>query len=881
MRKLNATLSTIPIGVLGIAATLLVASAASGALVSHWAFDDGSGATASDSTGTNNGTLGGNPTWSTGGKLGGALDFDGTDHVDTGAAILPDTGSFTAMGWLKTDVDHQNGAIFGQGLSSEPRLILYGTRMDSSDVARLFLGGQTVISTTKTNDYQWHHVALTRTGDDFRIFVDGTHEATGSRSTTVPASTNTILGRADNGANYGFSGLLDDMAIWDEALSVGEVGAVHALGNEAAFGYDVPQAQQVIDFYRAGGGGGLRLGDAYWSYQTGLNTTEQPLGQITQVGSSYVLPLGSDGTGVVAKDLSGHWAMNDGSGTTAADSSGTSDGTLHGDPTWQSGKLGGALEFDGSDWVDTNSIVLPATGDFTTSGWVQTSTPQNGALLGQGPSADPRLILYGTRTTSGDIARLYLQGQIAVSTTKTNDGDWHQVTLTRSGSQFKIYVDGVHEGSGSTSVGVPTDDPATDKTMIGACDNAANFHFNGLIDDVAIWNRTLSDAEVAALHNVADTAGLGYDAGKVQRLFDVYQAGSGSTSIDNLAWRPVAGLGGSAGDVIDQGGGNYAVVLDGSGNGVASRIGLIGHWNFDDGVGQSAADSAGGNNGRLGYNTASDSGDPNWSAGKVGGALDFDGGDYVDTEAIVIPGNSDFTTMGWIKADTSHNGAFLGQSRSAPGTYDRLIFYGMREQSDAGDKFNIARVYVGGQILVSDTSTNDDVWHHVALTRSGDTWRLYLDGVEEDSYVGGRTFDDSDPLSDSTIFGRADNGTGLGYNGLIDDIGIWNVALDGAEVTAVWGLADDDAYGYDLGQAQQLFDLYDAGNGSVQIGELIWEPAVGLVTDLGIPTRIGSDIFLRLDAAGGGVQAFIPEPATLCLLIVGLLPLLLRRKRRA
>jgi hypothetical protein len=97
----------------------------------------------------------------------------------------------------------------------------------------------------------------------------------------------------------------------------------------------------------------------------------------------------------------------------------------------------------------------------------------------------------------------------------------------------------------------------------------------------------------------------------------------------------------------------------------------------------------------------------------------------------------------------------------------------------------------------------------------------------------------------------------------------------------VWGLADDDAYGYDLGQAQQLFDLYDAGSGSVTIGDLIWEPASGLVTDLGIPTRIGSDIYLRLDAAGGGVKAFIPEPGTFCLMVVGLLPLLRRRNRRA
>ena len=880
---------TLTTAALWVATVLLASGLASAGLVSHWTFDDGGGQTATDSTTAHDGTLGGNPAagtndpaWTTAGKLGSALVFDGGDHVDTGASILPATGNFTAMGWVKTGTDH-DGTMMGQGPSTASRLILYGTRDSSGDIARLYLGDQVVVSTTKTNDDQWHHVALSREGTTFRIFVDGVNEGTGSSGTAVPtggASDNTMLGRADNATNFGFRGTLDDMAIWDETLSISEVGAVHALGNSPTFGYNVSQVQQLLDIHDAGTGT-VRIGDHYWAYQAGLNTYEQPLGKLSQAGDAYVLPLSSAGTGLVAHDLIGHWAFDDGSGTTPDDSTGASDGSFGGTPTWTTGKLDGALAFDGADWVNTNSIVLPDTDDFTISGWVQTSTSHDGAMVGQGPSADPRLILYGTRTSSGDIARLYLHGQVVVSTTKTNDGEWHQVTLSRTGNTFKIYVDGEHEGTGSTTVAVPIDDPATDKTMIGAADNSGGFRFQGKIDDVAIWNRALSDTEVKASHGLANTAGIQYNASETQRLFDLFQAGSGSASIENHAWHPASGLAGAPGDVVDQGGGTYAVVLDASGNGVASWTGLIGHWSFDDATGQTATDPAGGNHGRLGRTTGADAGDPTWTTGKLGGALSFDGSDYVDTEAIVLPGSSDFTAMGWVKTTISQDGAIFGQGRAVGSDLNRLIFYGTRTQNDAGTKFNIARVYLGGQMLVSDTSTNDDEWHHVALTRTGDTWRLYIDGVEEDSTVTSRTIPDSDVLTDCTILGMAENGTAYGYRGLIDDMGIWNIALSGPEVMAISSLAAEGFFGYDLGQVQQLFDLHAGGTGALDLGAWTWEAASGLSTDLGIPTRIGDDVFLRLDGNGGGVKTFIPEPATLLLLAAGLPTLVRRRKRRA
>ena len=64
--------------------------------------------------------------------------------------------------------------------------------------------------------------------------------------------------------------------------------------------------------------------------------------------------LGLAFTSVVKADLVGWWRLDEGAGTTAFDSSGNGrDGTLNGDPQWVAGYLGGALEFDGDDHVDT------------------------------------------------------------------------------------------------------------------------------------------------------------------------------------------------------------------------------------------------------------------------------------------------------------------------------------------------------------------------------------------------------------------------------------------------------------------------------------------------------------------------------------------------
>ena len=88
------------------------------------------------------------------------------------------------------------------------------------------------------------------------------------------------------------------------------------------------------------------------------------------IGLSVSLASGAD----IETGLVGHWAFDDGSGTTALDSTGNSNGTLWGDPQWVTGKIGDwALEFDAvEDYVSVGHVAVHDDFDveLTVAGWI-------------------------------------------------------------------------------------------------------------------------------------------------------------------------------------------------------------------------------------------------------------------------------------------------------------------------------------------------------------------------------------------------------------------------------------------------------------------------------------------------------------------------------
>jgi hypothetical protein len=214
--------------------------------------------------------------------------------------------------------------------------------------------------------------------------------------------------------------------------------------------------------------------------------------------------------------LVGYWKLDDGTGTVAIDSSPSgNNGTLVNAPTWTTAAPTpypntGALSFDGMKTFVTmgNPTALRITGPLTVACWFKTSS-----VLG-----DYRMLV--SKWWSGEIDAAYglffsstglhlglFNGTTNLSTTVNlvvNDDTWHAVVGTWDGSTARTYVDGVLRDSITNAAFGPLAD-ITHPVNIGTDDRYApgtgDRFFPGSIDDVRIYARALSAAEVGALFN--------------------------------------------------------------------------------------------------------------------------------------------------------------------------------------------------------------------------------------------------------------------------------------------------------------------------------------------------------------------------------------------
>jgi len=207
--------------------------------------------------------------------------------------------------------------------------------------------------------------------------------------------------------------------------------------------------------------------------------------------------------GDVTDGLVGYYPLDEGTGNTAADMSGNGhDGTLPDSGAlwipW--GAINGAIHIDGSNGSD---IKLGAwdptegTGQLSVAMWIKWSGTgnQNQGLLSKregGWSADN--MLFGVRITQSDAGiRLHHAGAlVAVAGALTPVvGQWAHVAATFDGTTGRLYVNGVEVGSGPFSLG---NNPAAEM-RIGSY-NSDSPAYNGDIDEVRIYNRALTPAEL-------------------------------------------------------------------------------------------------------------------------------------------------------------------------------------------------------------------------------------------------------------------------------------------------------------------------------------------------------------------------------------------------
>ncbi|MEO1655463.1 MAG: choice-of-anchor D domain-containing protein, partial [Bacteroidota bacterium] len=135
------------------------------------------------------------------------LDFDGVgDYVLLPANAIFDKGSsdFTWEAWFKTSNTTDYKIIIGNDVSPQEHLGINATvlRFAANN------GGLSVTGSSNVADGCWHHVALTRSGNSFTMYLDGEIEATGSSTHSVVAGSDYYIGRKID--NFNFIGQIDE-----------------------------------------------------------------------------------------------------------------------------------------------------------------------------------------------------------------------------------------------------------------------------------------------------------------------------------------------------------------------------------------------------------------------------------------------------------------------------------------------------------------------------------------------------------------------------------------------------------------------------------------------------------------------------------------------
>ena len=205
--------------------------------------------------------------------------------------------------------------------------------------------------------------------------------------------------------------------------------------------------------------------------------------------------------------------------------------------------------------------------------------------------------------------------------------------------------------------------------------------------------------------------------------------------------------------------------------GNAELAGLIGWWKFDETQGTTAKDSSGGNhNGTL-------AGNAKWAQGRIGGAVALDGAgsfvriadkaafDMADQTTIACWVNIHSVPAEWMSIVTKGDNAW----RLSTVRQERKLHFSVNDWSR-------------NEGLNESATINANEWHHVAAVYNGSVMQLYIDGKLDAT----QPWNDGIGKNDSEVFiGDNAQQPGRCFDGLIDDVRIYNYALSESQIKAL------------------------------------------------------------------------------------------------
>ena len=213
--------------------------------------------------------------------------------------------------------------------------------------------------------------------------------------------------------------------------------------------------------------------------------------------------------------LIAYWNMDETDGDIAHDQSVYSvHGTLHGDADWTAGHINNALALDGSgDYVELgNSDILKPELPITFSVWIKLiSYPDYQTIV----SLDQKKIdlgysyhTYGTELLVSNVGKIILsygdgqtnyQRRYKIGTTQLSIDTWYHIAgVIRGPDDMDIYIDGNNDNGTISGGGVLLTYTNEGSSYLG-CRNGSDYFFHGLLDDVRIYNKDLTEDEIRSL----------------------------------------------------------------------------------------------------------------------------------------------------------------------------------------------------------------------------------------------------------------------------------------------------------------------------------------------------------------------------------------------
>ena len=266
------------------------------------------------------------------------------------------------------------------------------------------------------------------------------------------------------------------------------------------------------------------------------------------------------------------YSFNEGAGALVADTSGNANtGTING-ATWSTGRFGSGLSFDGVDDLVTisDSDSLDLTTGLTLEAWVNPSASGNvwrDVIF----KADDMYFLEGSSRRQGRPAWGGTFANPLYGTSALPLNTWSHLAATYDGATMRLYVDGIEVNSRPRTGLIETSD---DSLTIGG-DNVYGQHWAGLIDEVRIYDRALSQAEIQIEMN----SPLPLDT----KLAAVPEESANGTAVDTVTGDDVDLPGDPVSYAIIAGDPSNGFAIDASGNITIADNSVL-DLDFDDGT---------------------------------------------------------------------------------------------------------------------------------------------------------------------------------------------------------------------------------------------------------------------------------------------------------